>query len=67
MRLSFGINSKASDREKEAAWEFIKWGTSRDMMRRFAEEGSGVSMFHKSILSDPELAGKRYPYYKVLA
>jgi len=63
--LSFGINSKASDREKEAAWEFIKWGTSRDMMRRFADEGSGVSQFHKSILSDPELQ-TRYPYYKVL-
>ena len=53
--LSFGINSKATDAEKEAAWAFIKWGTSRDMMRRFAEEGSGVSMFHKSILSDPML------------
>ncbi|MEX0345953.1 MAG: ABC transporter substrate-binding protein [Rhizobiaceae bacterium] len=63
--LSFGINSKASDREKEAAWAFIKWGTSRDMMRRFAEEGNGVSMFHKSILSDPDLQAK-YPYYKVL-
>ena len=34
-------------------------------MRRFAEEGSGVSMFHKSILSDPDLQ-ERYPYYKVL-
>lgn len=63
--LSFAINSKASDREKEAAWEFIKWGTSRDMMRRFANEGSGVSQFHKSILSDPELQ-QRYPYYQVL-
>ncbi len=63
--LSFGINSKASDGEKEAAWAFIKWGTSRDMMRRFAEAGSGVSQFHKSILSDPDLQQK-YPYYKVL-
>jgi multiple sugar transport system substrate-binding protein len=63
--LSFGINSKASDTEKAAAWEFIKWGTSRDMMRRFAEEGSGVSQFHKSILSDPALQEK-YPYYQVL-
>ncbi len=35
------------------------------MMRRFAEEGSGVSQFHKSILSDPELQA-RYPYYQVL-
>lgn len=63
--LSFAINSKASDREKEAAWAFIKWGTSRDMMRRFANEGSGVSQFHKSILSDAELQ-KKYPYYQVL-
>ena len=63
--LSFAINSKASDVEQQAAWEFIKWGTSRDMMRRFAEEGSGVSQFHMSILSDPELQA-RYPYYQVL-
>ncbi|RYG90285.1 extracellular solute-binding protein [Loktanella sp. IMCC34160] len=63
--LSFGINSKASEIEQQAAWEFIKWGTSRDMMRRFAEEGSGVSQFHVSILSDPELQA-RYPYYQVL-
>lgn len=63
--LSFGINAKASDRDKEAAWAFIKWGTSRDMMRRFAEEGSGVSQFYKSLLSDPDLQEK-YPYYKVL-
>ena len=63
--LSFAINSNITDREKQAAWEFIKWGTSRDIMRRFAEEGNGVSMFHKSILSDPKLQ-KKYPYYKVL-
>jgi multiple sugar transport system substrate-binding protein len=63
--LSFGINSKASDKEKEAAWAFIKWATSADLMRRFADEGNGVSQFRKSILSDPELQA-RYPYYKVL-
>lgn len=63
--LSFAINAKSSDIEQQAAWEFIKWGTSRDMMRRFAEEGSGVSQFHMSILSDPELQ-ERYPYYQVL-
>ncbi len=63
--LSFGINSKATDDEKEAAWAFIKWGTSREMMRRFAEEGNGVSMFHRSILMDPDLQ-ERYPYYQVL-
>lgn len=63
--LSFAINSKSTNKQKDAAWEFIKWSTSRDLMRRFANEGSGVSQFHKSILSDPELQ-KRYPYYKVL-
>lgn len=63
--LSFAINSKASDQEKEAAWAFIKWGTSEEIMRRFAEEGSGVSQFRKSILQDPELQAK-YPYYPVL-
>jgi len=63
--LSFGINSKVSDREKEAAWAFIKWGTSEEIMRRFAEEGNGVSQFRKAILSDPAMQEK-YPYYKVL-
>lgn len=63
--LSFAINSKSSTKQKDAAWEFIKWSTSRDLMRRFANEGSGVSQFHKSILADPELQ-KKYPYYKVL-
>lgn len=63
--LSFAINAKSTEREKEAAWEFIKWGTSHDIMRRFAEEGFGVSQFRKSILADPELQAK-HPYYKVL-
>jgi multiple sugar transport system substrate-binding protein len=63
--LSFGINSKASDQEKEAAWAFIKWATSEKLMRRFAEEGNGVSQFRKSILSDAKLQ-ERYPYYKTL-
>ncbi|MBZ9994283.1 extracellular solute-binding protein [Mesorhizobium sp. BH1-1-4] len=63
--LGFAINAKSSDKEKDAAWEFIKWATSEKIMRRFADEGSGVSQFRKSILSDPALQ-KKYPYYKVL-
>lgn len=63
--LSFAINAKSSDAEKEAAWAFIKWGTSEEIMRRFAEEGNGVSQFRKAILSDAALQEK-YPYYKVL-
>ncbi len=63
--LSFGINAKATDKEKEAAWAFIKWGTSEAIMRRLANEGWGISQFRKSILADPALQEK-YPYYKVL-
>lgn len=63
--LSFGVNAKSPDLEKDAAWEFIKWATSEKLMRRFAEEGMGVSQFRKSILSDAALQEK-YPYYKVL-
>lgn len=63
--LSFAINSKSSDVEKEAAWAFIKWSTSEEIMRRFAQEGNGVSQFRKAILSDAALQEK-YPYYKVL-
>lgn len=63
--LSFAINSNTSELEQEAAWEFIKWSTSEEIMRRFAEEGNGVSQFRRAILSDPELQA-RYPYYEVL-
>lgn len=63
--LSFAINAKSPDKEKDAAWEFIKWSTSEKLMRRFAEEGKGVSQFRKSILGDAKLQEK-YPYYKVL-
>jgi len=63
--LGFAINSKSPDKEKDAAWEFIKWATSEKLMRRFADEGKGVSQFRKSILSDAKLQEK-YPYYKVL-
>jgi multiple sugar transport system substrate-binding protein len=63
--LSFAINAKVSDQEKEAAWAFIKWGTSEQIMRRLAEEGWGISQFRKSLLADPELQ-KKYPHYRVL-
>jgi len=63
--LSFAINAKVPDKEKEAAWAFIKWGTSEKIMRRLADEGWGISQFRKSILADQALQAK-YPYYKVL-
>lgn len=63
--LGFAVNAKSPDKEKDAAWEFIKWATSEKLMRRFAVEGKGVSQFRKSILGDAKLQEK-YPYYKVL-
>jgi len=63
--LGFAVNAKSPDKEKDAAWEFIKWSTSEKLMRRFADEGKGVSQFRKSILGDAQLQAK-YPYYKVL-
>ncbi len=63
--LGFAVNAKSQDKEKDAAWEFIKWATSEKLMRRFADEGKGVSQFRKSILGDAKLQEK-YPYYKVL-
>jgi len=61
--LSFAINSRASKKEVEAAWEFIKWGCGEEICRRLAD--MGISQFRKSILTDPELQAK-YPYYKTL-
>ena len=58
--LSFAISSKVTGKEAEAAWEFIKWGTSEEVMRRLADQG--ISQTRKSILADPELQ-KKFPYY----
>jgi multiple sugar transport system substrate-binding protein len=61
--LSFAINSRANRKEKEAAWEFIKWGTGEKITRRLAN--AGISQFRKSILGDAKLQ-KKFPYYKTL-
>jgi len=61
--LSFAISSKVSGKEEQAAWEFIKWGTSEKIMRQLADQG--ISQTRRSILSDPELQ-KKFPYYKYI-
>ncbi len=61
--LSFAISSKIKGKEAEAAWEFIKWGTSEKIMRQLADQG--ISQTRRAILSDPELQAK-FPYYKYL-
>jgi multiple sugar transport system substrate-binding protein len=46
-------------KNKEAAWEFIVWATSKEMEKRLAKFGTGA---RSSTLSDPELA-KTYIEY----
>jgi len=59
--LSFAISSKVSGKQEQAAWAFIKWGTSEKIMRQLADQG--ISQTRRSILSDPALQ-KKFPYYK---
>ena len=49
----------ADSKNKEAAWEFIVWATSKDMEKRLAKFGTGA---RSSTLSDPEL-GKKFIEY----
>ncbi len=46
-------------KNKEAAWEFIVWATSKDLEKRLAKYGTGARF---STLGDPEL-GKRFIEY----
>jgi multiple sugar transport system substrate-binding protein len=49
----------ADSKNKEAAWEFIVWATSKDLEKRLAKFGTGA---RSSTLSDPEL-GKKFIEY----
>jgi multiple sugar transport system substrate-binding protein len=49
----------ADSPNKEPAWEFIVWATSKDVERRLAQYGTGA---RASTLSDPDL-GKKYIEY----
>ena len=51
---SQGYGIPANSRQKEAAWEFIKWAMSRETLRRLAlEKGYGTAS-RRSVLADPE-------------
>lgn len=56
---TLGIN--ADTRNKEAAWEFIKWATSKETDRKKILMGGEA--VRSSSLEDPELAAK-YPWFK---
>ncbi|MCO6188646.1 sugar ABC transporter substrate-binding protein [Rhizobium sp. L1K21] len=58
------INADINDKQKEAAWAFIKWITSPDVHKAFNMKGAG-SYIRKSVVADPELNAK-YPFLPLL-
>jgi multiple sugar transport system substrate-binding protein len=58
------INADVDDKQKEAAWLWIKWLTSPEIHKEFNMMGAG-SYLRKSETSDPELLAK-YPFLTVV-
>ncbi len=59
------INADASAKQKEAAWTFIKWITSKPVHKEMNLMGAG-SFLRKSELTDPDLKAK-FPFLPVIA
>ena len=53
-----GLQMPKNAKNKDAAWEFIKWATSADILRRSAIEGTHSAVTRKSILTSKEYANK---------
>jgi multiple sugar transport system substrate-binding protein len=61
----WGVGINKDSKNQDAAWAFIKWVTSKDIQKRWVQEGSG-SYIRKSTLADPELTAK-YPWQPFIA
>jgi multiple sugar transport system substrate-binding protein len=48
-----GLGIPAGSRKKEAAWEFVKWALSKQMVRRMAVEKGYPSVCRRSVIEDP--------------
>jgi multiple sugar transport system substrate-binding protein len=59
------INADVDDKQKQAAWAFIKWLTSPAVHKEFNLEGAG-SFLRKSEMTDKDLLAK-FPFLPVLA
>ena len=59
------INADASAKQKEAAWTFVKWITSKPVHKEMNLMGAG-SFLRKSELTDAEL-GAKFPFLGVVA
>lgn len=55
---SHGYQIPTAARNKEAAWEFIRWAASEEMLRRSAIEGNFSAVPRESILTSAEYAEK---------
>jgi multiple sugar transport system substrate-binding protein len=51
---SHGLGIPAGARNKEAAWEFIRWALSKEMVRRVALERGYTAVSRRSVIDDPE-------------
>lgn len=51
---SHGIGIPVGAKNKEAAWEFIKWALSKEMTRRFVVEKGYSAVCRRSVLERPE-------------
>jgi multiple sugar transport system substrate-binding protein len=59
------INADVDDKQKEAAWTFIKWLDSKPIHKEFNLMGAG-SFMRKSEMTDPELLAK-FDFLPVIA
>jgi multiple sugar transport system substrate-binding protein len=53
-----GFGIPAGSKKKDAAWEFIKWAMSRDMLRRMLVEKGYGSITRRSVIATPEFKQK---------
>jgi multiple sugar transport system substrate-binding protein len=59
-----GINAGIDERQKEAAWVYIKWVTSAPIQKKMAQLGGG-GFIRMSNVADPDLV-KQFPFLPVL-
>jgi multiple sugar transport system substrate-binding protein len=53
-----GLMIPVASKKKDAAWEFIRWATSRETMRRVALEAQHAAVTRASVLNDADFKKK---------
>lgn len=48
------LSINQASKEKELAWVFLQWGTSKDMLLKLATEGTHVAIPRSTVLNDPQ-------------